>query len=211
MKLFISWSGKRSNYVAKTLYEWIPRVIQNVEPWLSEEIPKGVRWSPEIAKALDETKFGVFCVTPENQGEPWLNFEAGALSKTVAERTYVCAYLIELRPIDVIGPLKEFQLTNSAKQDTARLRKPMNRAQGDRPLTDKAFEDSFAVWWPRLNEKLKQLPPPEKTVPGSRKPESIQDEILELVRRIDQRLITSVAAPPGELPGIISDYMWGRK
>ena len=57
----------------------------------------------EIAKALDETKFGVFCVTPENQGEPWLNFEAGALSKTVTERTYVCAYLIELGQLMLQG------------------------------------------------------------------------------------------------------------
>jgi TIR domain len=204
MKVFISWSGKRSNYVAKTLYEWIPRVIQNVEPWLSEEIPKGVRWSPEIAKALDETKFGVFCVTPENQGEPWLNFEAGALSKTVTERTYVCAYLIELRPIDVIGPLKEFQLTNSDKQDTERLMKTMNKAQVDRALSDKAFEDSFSVWWPRLEEKLKQLPPPEKPVPGSRNPESIQDEILELVRKIDQRLNTAAPELPSGIAGIPS-------
>ena len=70
MKVFISWSGDRSKYVARALYEWIPRVIQNVEPWLSAEMPKGVKWSPEIAKALDETKFGVFCVTPENQGQP---------------------------------------------------------------------------------------------------------------------------------------------
>jgi hypothetical protein len=47
MKVFISWSGERSNYVARILYEWIPNVIQNVRPWISEEIPKGVRWSPD--------------------------------------------------------------------------------------------------------------------------------------------------------------------
>ena len=206
MKVFISWSGKRSNYVAKTLNEWIPHVIQNVEPWLSEEMPKGVRWSPEIAKALDETKFGVFCVTPENQGEPWLNFEAGALSKTVTERTYVCVYLIELRAIDVIGPLSEFHHTNTDEQDTKRLMKTMNEAQGDRALSDKAFEESFSVWWPHLDRKLKQLPRPEKAVPASRKPESIQNDILELVRKIDQRLNTRVTEPPElrELIDIVS-------
>jgi len=118
-----------------------------------------------------------------------------ALSKTVKERTYVCAYLIELRPIDITGPLKEFQLTNSNKQDTQRLMKTMNAAQDDAVLSDKVFEDSFGVWWPRLEEKLKKLPPPEKAVPKSRDPESIQDEILELVRKIDRRLSTSFTLP----------------
>ena len=71
-----------SKYVAQALYDWIPRLIQKVEPWLSEEIPKGVRWRPEVARALEETNFQYYMRYAENQGEAWLNFEAGALSKS---------------------------------------------------------------------------------------------------------------------------------
>jgi hypothetical protein len=152
MKVFISWSGNRSNYVAKVLYAWIGNVNHFVEPWLSEEMPKGIRWSPEVAKTLDETRFGIFCVTPENQSESWINFEAGALSKTVKERTYVCPYLIELKPTDIVGPLKEFQLTKTDREDTFRLTQSMNQALGEQALSDEKLKTSFNKWWPDLEK-----------------------------------------------------------
>ena len=46
MKVFISWSGKTSFEVAKVLKEWIPCVIQDIEPYFSsDDIDKGARWS----------------------------------------------------------------------------------------------------------------------------------------------------------------------
>lgn len=190
MKVLISWSGRRSKYVANFFYGWVANVNQLVEPWLSEEMPKGVRWSPEIAKTLDETRFGVFCVTPENQSEPWLNFEAGALSKTVQEKTYVCPYLIDLKPTDVVGPLKEFQLTKPDEEDTFKLMRSMNQALGDRALSEDKIKASFSKWWPDLERALKKIPPSEKAVPKTRDPKEIQEETLEIVRRIDSSLNT---------------------
>jgi hypothetical protein len=188
MKVFISWSGKRSNYVAKALYEWVPRVIQTVRPWLSEEMPKGVRWSPQIAKALEDTNFGVVCVTPENRGEAWLNFEAGALSKKLAD-AHVCAYLIDFRKTtDVVGPLKDFQLTQTNRDDTFRLMKTINAVQGDAALSDKVLEDTFDIWWDRLEEKLKHVPSAETAVPKTRNPGEIQEETLGIVRNMEKAL-----------------------
>jgi hypothetical protein len=86
VKIFLSWSGLRSNALAKALREWLKSVIVTIDPWMSEEdIEKGQRWSTEIAKRLSNCKFGIICVTRENVGKPWLNFEAGAISKTVRE------------------------------------------------------------------------------------------------------------------------------
>jgi hypothetical protein len=44
-------------------------------------IDGGARWNDALAKALEETDFGIVCVTCANQAAPWLNFEAGAVAK----------------------------------------------------------------------------------------------------------------------------------
>src|SRR6266403_3949719 len=84
MKVFISWSGPISNKVAVLLRDWLPSVIQAVEPYVSsEDIDKGARWSTDIAKELEAAHFGILCITPDNISAPWINFEAGALSKAL--------------------------------------------------------------------------------------------------------------------------------
>ena len=212
MKVFISWSGERSRYVANCLYGWVGNVNHFVKPLLSEEIPKGVRWSAEVAKALDETKFGIFCVTPENQSEPWLNFEAGALSKAVKERTYVCPYLVELKPTDIVGPLKEFQLTKTDREDTFRLMHSMNQALGEQALPDEKLKTSFNKWWPDLDQMLKDMPALSTIVPKTRDTKEMQEETLELVRNIERvqlSLREEVITLNNQLTGTVNVSNWG--
>src|SRR6476660_2121519 len=84
MKVFLSWSGETSKQAATALYEWLPTIMQTVRPYMSaESIDKGERWSIDIAKQLEETNYGVICVTPENKEAAWILFEAGALSKSI--------------------------------------------------------------------------------------------------------------------------------
>lgn len=44
MKVFLSWSGERSRLVATALHEWLPQVINAVEPFISSNIDAGARW-----------------------------------------------------------------------------------------------------------------------------------------------------------------------
>jgi hypothetical protein len=109
MKVFISWSGVRSKAVAQTLHDWLPQVMNAVEPWMSsEDMRKGSLWRLTLAEELESTHVGVICLTPENLRAPWLLFEAGALSKLYREKdAHVCTYLIGMRFADVIeGPLE---------------------------------------------------------------------------------------------------------
>ena len=103
MRIFLSWSGSVSKQVASTLRDWLPKVIQAIDPWMSaEDIDKGSRWSSEVEEQLRTIKAGIICVTVENRAASWLNFEAGALSKTV-DKEMVCPFLFGLRPSDLTG------------------------------------------------------------------------------------------------------------
>jgi hypothetical protein len=73
---------------------------------------------PELSKALAGTKVGIICLTSENKSAPWVLNEAGALSKTIDDKTRLCIYLLGgLQFQDVEPPLGMFQATNA---DTAR-------------------------------------------------------------------------------------------
>jgi hypothetical protein len=59
LKIFISWSGPRSLAVAEALRDWLPNVIQMVEPWLSaSDIDKGAKWRQSINGELEKSDFG---------------------------------------------------------------------------------------------------------------------------------------------------------
>ena len=90
MKVFITWSGKKSKAVALALREWIPDVLNNIEAWMSEiDIGAGRRWSEAIALELGVTNCGIICLTKSNLNQPWILFEAGALAKSISDDTYV--------------------------------------------------------------------------------------------------------------------------
>ncbi len=108
MRIFISWSGERSKALAEVLRQWLPGVIQAVQPYYSpDDITKGARWSEEIAKVLEESRVGIICLTRENLDAPWIVFEAGALSKKL-EKSKVSPILFGVEPTDLTGPLIQF-------------------------------------------------------------------------------------------------------
>jgi len=153
MKVFLSWSGERSRLIAEILRGWLPLVIQAVKPWLSaSDIDKGTRWSSDIATQLEETSFGIICLTPENLDAPWIQFEAGALSKTI-DGAFVCPYLFEVEPSDIKGPLVQFQTTRATKEDTKNLVNTINSLLQE-SIPEVQLNKVFEMWWPDFEEKL---------------------------------------------------------
>jgi hypothetical protein len=64
----------------------------------------------DITTQLDASSFGIIVVTASNQHAPWLNFEAGALSKRFGSdaKTYVAPVLVDLESTtDVTGPVAQ--------------------------------------------------------------------------------------------------------
>lgn len=186
MKVFISWSGNKSQEVAKVLKHWIPCVIQSVEPYFSSaDIDKGARWSTDIAKELQNASFGILCVTKENLSSAWLNFEAGALSKSI-EQAKVCPFLVDLKPADIQdSPILQFQMTNANKDDMFRLFKSINSNLGDVSLDENVLDTTFNTFWPKIEEDLQRVssvPEATSSKKSSRDNQVAVEEILELVR-----------------------------
>lgn len=184
MKIFISWSGKLSQDLGNALKEWIPDVLQAVQCYFTpEDIQKGDRWSSEIAKELEESMFGIFCVTPKNLNSGWMHFEAGAISKS-KDDAQVCPILFGLRPTDLTGPLQQFQVTVFSEEDMFKLMKAINARLGDQALTEARLERQFLHWWPELDKQInsileQQMAPSEKPARSSRE---LLEEILTIVR-----------------------------
>jgi hypothetical protein len=157
MKIFISWSGELSQSVALILRQWLQNVIQVVDPYVSsEDIEKGSRWFSDIDKKLEESDFGIVCMTRENMNKPWILFEAGAISRSIS-RSRVTPLLIDFSPADLGGPLAQFQATTLSENEMLRLVKDIGTYLGDSRFNDALIERAFHKWWPDLQQSMTQL------------------------------------------------------
>lgn len=190
MQIFISWSGDRSLAVAEAFRAWIRLVIQAADPWISREMTKGVRWTPEMASRLEESKVGVFCLTRDNLQAPWILFEAGAISKT--KDAYAFTLLLDIAPADVEQPLGQFQHTVATEGDMLRLVRDINFAverAGEKSLPERDLEEMFKTLWPRLEadlNKIREQGAGEKS--AARSERELLEEILAIVRSQDRRV-----------------------
>jgi hypothetical protein len=153
------------------------------------DIESGQKWQSELSKQLDECKFGIVCVTPENQAKPWLNFEAGALSKTLGSVTFVCPYLYEMEPEGLTGPLSQFQSRKADKEGTRQLVCNISsRLDENDKLSQAQVEKAFDRWWEELEMSFSNCPKTQKALP-TRSQEELLTEILENTRALRRELI----------------------
>jgi hypothetical protein len=185
VKVFISWSGEASQQLALAVRSWLPEVIQLAEPWVSSlDIGKGQRWSVEVSQQLDRSSQGILCVTADNQDKPWLNFEAGALAKSL-NGSSVRPLLLDVSPSEVRGPLAQFQATRATDaDDMLRLVASINELC-PRPLSDDRLRRSFDRTWESFANQVNvivsvdpQSRPPLRTV------DDMVAEALEILREL---------------------------
>jgi hypothetical protein len=207
MKVFISWSGQKSRDVAAALRDWLPLVINSVEPFVSSrDINAGARWQVEVAKQLDATDFGIVCVSKENQESAWLNFEAGALAKAL-ESSRVIPLAIDLKPSDVNLPLGQFQALPATQAGIGEVLSSLNAACVS-PLNDAHLSESTKMWWPALKAKLQTIERslPDATAIGHERTErALLEEVLDTVRSLAQSGLRAAQAdePGGALRPIV--------
>jgi hypothetical protein len=183
VKVFISWSGEQSKHIALALREWLPRIIQAIDPYMSDvDNEAGDLWNEVITSELESTNFGILCLTPTNLKSEWIHFEAGAISKAVADKARVIPLRYNLRTTDVAQPLGRFHSKPLDRNGILDTLKTMNDALPPGPgrPEDADLIELFDIVWPKLEARLQMVPSSDETY--HRDQRELIEEILGLVR-----------------------------
>lgn len=187
MKVFISWSGNVSQQIAQEIRRWLPLILPTLEPFItSTDIEKGTRWQGEISRELEESNYGIVCLTGQNLHSQWLAFEAGALSKQLGGR--VATILFGVGHAEVQPPLSMFQGTLFNEQDMRQLVIAMNAAAPvEQRREDGQIEVLFQILWPKLRDPISLIIEGAAQADGEQPPapniEEMAVEILALLRQ----------------------------
>lgn len=169
-----------------TLKDWLPLVLHYLEPWISTaDIKSGDRWSAEIAKGLQETNFGVICVTKDNLEAPWLLFESGALAKSM-EDGRVIPLRLDIDVSDIAGPLAQFQSKKADISGIKRLVSSLNNVASS-PVPEDRLGRLFDATWPDLKAKIEAIPASDTSPKRSRPQADILEELVAGVRSVEMR------------------------
>ncbi|WP_430786552.1 TIR domain-containing protein [Actinoplanes sp. G11-F43] len=195
INVFLSWSGKQSEEVAKILYRWLPKILTYTDPFMSKNMTKGTRWLEEMTTKLEGSSFGIICVTAENYRAPWLNFEVGVLSHKL-QKARVTPFLVGVDVQDVNGPATEiFQAATFARDEVYQLVTSINdHVEGEGRIKPELLPEIFETWWPQLEEQLNALLAAPAPAPPKRSDHELLTEVLVAVQA-QSRLL----ADPGTL------------
>lgn len=196
VKVFISWSGRRSRETAQLLRKWLPQVLNEVEPWVSDDdLNVGGNWSGEIIEELNDAQFEIICVTPGNRRREWLNFEAGAISKSVGDQANrVAPFLIGFdSKSELTGPLSRFQAVQPKQAEMLKLLQSLNNTlTAPRPIAD--VQEALDVWWPKFEVSYQAIEQSVESPPRKRRSDTDKlDEVLDLLRALGRDLTSSTS------------------
>ncbi|MFJ6002734.1 hypothetical protein [Arthrobacter sp. NPDC092385] len=165
----------------------MPKVLDNkVKPFVSShDIDKGDRGLTKIAAELEASKYGIVVVTRSNQDSPWINFEAGALGRSLTD-SRVAPLLVGLSDADVKGPLKQFQNSSASDRDAVlALVRSLNRVLDD-SLSDGTLDVTFNAHWPELEIAISGAPSEESLPQVRREDKDLLEEVLTTVRSLQR-------------------------
>lgn len=165
MHMFLSWSGKTSEKVAKRLQAWFGEFVPEFKIYFSPDTPAGSVWSEGLRSALHEAAFAVLVVTPDNREQPWLMWEAGSLCN-LQPSIRVVPFLFHLDEEDIPEPLRVQQCVryagNEAHDKSAinALVKSMLEASDFTPSESTRVLALAAARWRELRDQLREVRPP---------------------------------------------------
>ena len=162
LRVFISWSGGRAETIAKAFHEFLPDVVNAIQPFLSgSDIDKGTRWRDVLAGSLLESSCAIVCLTRDSLGSPWVAFETGAISRAAGgpdgAKARIWTYLIDVTRKDLLlTPFAEYQSTEPTETDTLSLVRSINALSPDSTSTESLSRKFSRVFWPFFYPQFQQ-------------------------------------------------------
>jgi TIR domain-containing protein len=198
MRIFVSWSGDRSKAAALGLKSLLEDTFpEAVDVFISDLIDAGETWARRLESELEQSQFGVLCLTQDNFQAPWLLFEAGAIAKKFgsAPVVRVVPYLIDDLPAAADrSPLAQFQHVPASRDGTLRLVRSINAVRENAQVNQK-LERVFDKWWPDFEQTLKALPSPAGKQPETRSDREILETVLQKIDILVQTRHGSTGSP----------------
>ncbi len=139
--------------------------MPNARPWVSsKDISGGDIWFNVIQENL-RVKLGIVLITPENQNEPWLNFEAGALLGGVKKRSCLVPVLLgfpEDKTLDSRHPLTSLNQVHGTEANFRTLFLDIAAEVGDTRVKEDLSIAFQKMWETNLAEAIAALSVPKK-------------------------------------------------
>lgn len=178
-------------------------MFDHCDPWLSDvDIQAGDRSMEEIRSKLDDCGFGIIVVTSENMEKPWLNFEAGALSKSFGDaKSRVVPLLVNINEMyQLKGPINQFQAVMLNKVGMAKLCDTIALTIG---LELGPTRARFEWAWPDLDagiERAKEIAGDQPELPDVNEKELLRD-LYSMVRSLQEQQLRQDDRPLKTLSG----------
>ena len=193
--------------MAAALRDWLPHVIQAAVPFFSpKDIDSGDFWDSALRGQIAGSKFAVICVTEENLGATWLNYEAGALAEKLDGLT--APWLLGMTPERLkASPMSRLQARSTDRAGTEQIVESINKRL-PAPLGLAVLREAFDVHWQKLEGKLLAIPAATQVAPVGTQEDLLVEcvrntrRILEYSQRERQaQLRLQLAALGGAQPG----------
>jgi TIR domain len=198
MRIFTSWSGDRSKTAALGLKSLLQDLFEEtVQVFVSDHISPGEAWAQRLGTELEESEFGILCLTHDNWQSPWLLFEAGAIAKKFATSRVVPRLIDALPPESERSPLAQFQHVRADRDGTYRIVEAINGSRQN-PKPEDRLRRSFEKWWPDLEQTLKAVQTSDPAQPPVRSDRELIEILLQKVEGL-YRLTFGIDLPVTEL------------
>lgn len=182
LKIFVSWSGAQSKEIALALKSLLMDVSDLFRPFVSDrDIESGSRGLNVVAEELQGTRLGIVVVTADNHMKPWLNFEAGALSKTLDPNTRVIPLLFGIKGTDLPSgsPLVQFQYREYTKDSLSTILSELSAVAG---VNDSLVQNRYLSAWNLMEIGVTSALDQSADETPTRSNTEMLEEVLNLVR-----------------------------